>query len=89
MEDVLSIVRPLAANWRFLFSKLGIQDTVLDFIEQQNHGHLELCLYNAVGEWLLVTFDQITYGRQCWRTLARVVHAMDSELFEKVTRTPL
>lgn len=86
LGDVLETVETLSAKWRLLSVKLGIKESSLNTIHQNNAGDVESCLYKALVEWLKMNYDHQRHGRPSWRRLAEAVRRLDYTVFEDIVK---
>lgn len=84
MGDVYESVEVLAAQWKVLSTKLRLKESAVNIIEHDYPRDARTCLREALAEWLKLNYSHIKYGRPSWRNLAKAVHSMDPELFERI-----
>ena len=87
LVDVLDVVETLSSQWKRLSTKLGIKPSSLDTIQQNHPGDADMCLYEALEEWLKMNYDYRRHGRPSWRRLAEAVKKLDCKLFERICDT--
>ena len=88
----MDAVEPLASTWRRLSTKLRLKQSTLDMIECNNSGTVDVCLLEALKEWLRLNYDHQKHGRPSWRRLAEAVSSLDyglSQMIAAIRKTSL
>ena len=87
LGDVLDAVESLSSQWKRLSTKLRIRSSSLDTIQQNHPGDADMCLYEAMEEWLKMNYDHQRRGRPSWRRLVEAVKSLDCGLSQRIVDT--
>lgn len=85
----MSEVKPLAASWRLLCNRLGIKESSLEVIAHNYPRNANMCLQQALVEWLKWNYEYWRHGKPSWRKLAEAIWSLDRALFDTVVEAHL